>query len=320
MMVYVLALLLGFVLLVWGADKFVIGASATAKKLGVPPLVIGMTVVGFATSAPEIFVSVTAAIQGVAGIAIGNAIGSNIANLGLVLAATALTRPIPVTSETIRRETAFLTGMSGLAFALFVNDDLSRADGLALLTGLGLFLYWTVTLGVRGSGADPLEAEYAAEIPADVALPQAGLWLTVGFIVLLAGANVLVWGGENIARALGVSDLLIGVTIVAIGTSLPELAVGIVSARKGEYGLALGNVIGSNLFNLLAVVGLAATISPMRIDPAVAELHYSVMMMFTVAVLFLAYNYFGKGLSRPAGALLLGGFFAYHGYLVYSNM
>jgi cation:H+ antiporter len=320
MVVYVLALLLGFTLLVWGADKFVMGASATARKLGVPPLVIGLTVVGFATSAPEIFVSVTAAIQGVPGIAIGNAIGSNIANLGLVLAATALTRPIPVTSETIRRETAFLTGMSGLAFALFVNDDLSRADGLALLTGLGLFLYWTVTLSARVTDADPLEAEYAAEIPADVALPKASLWLTVGFFVLLAGANVLVWGGENIARALGVSDLLIGVTIVAIGTSLPELAVGIVSARKGEYGLALGNVIGSNLFNLLAVIGLAATISPMRLDPEVAELHYSVMMMFTVTVLFLAYNYFGKGISRPSGALLLGGFFAYHGYLAYSNI
>ncbi len=264
--------------------------------------------------------SVTAAVQGVPGIAIGNAIGSNIANMGLVLAATALTRPIPVTSETIRRETAFLTGMSALAFVLFVNDDLSRVDGLALLTGLGLFLYWTATLSVRVGGADPVEAEYAAEIPADVTLVAALVWLTIGFVVLLVGANLLVWGGENIARWLGVSDLLIGVTIVAIGTSLPELAVGIVSARKGEYGLALGNVIGSNLFNLLAVVGLAATIAPMRIDPEVAELHYSVMIAFTVAVLFLAYNYFGKGISRPAGGLLLCGFFAYHGYLAYTNV
>lgn len=320
MLLYLLSMAVGFALLIWGADRFVIGAGATARNLGVPPLIVGLTVVAFATSAPEMFVSVTAALQGLPGIAVGNAIGSNIANVGLVLGVTAMVRTITVRSETLRREIALLTAITALAFIAFVDDALSRADGLLMIAGLGIFMYWITMVAFRIRGADPIEAQYAAEIPADMKLDRGIAWLVAGLIVLLLGARALVWGGENLARVWGVSELLIGVTIVAVGTSLPELAVCIVSVRKGEYGLALGNVIGSNVFNLLAVVGLAAAISPLQFGPEVAEFHYSIMVLFTVALMFLAYNYFGTGIGRRAGLALVAGFFAYHGYLAYTNI
>ncbi len=310
-------IVIGFALLMWGADRFVIGAGATARNLGVPPLLIGLTIVGFATSAPEVLVSVVASLQGAPTLAIGNAVGSNIANIGLVLGATALFRPMDVKSQVLRREMPALLAVTLFSFMLFVDGYLSRIDGLVFLVGLVILMYWIVALGIRSSAGDPMSVDYEAEIPTDMKTVTALTWLAVGLLVLLVGSNLLVNGAESLARSLGVSDMIIGLTIVAVGTSLPELAVSLVSAYKGEHGLALGNIIGSNMFNLLAVVGVAASIAPTGLDPKVITFHFPVMVGLTLVLFVMAYNYSGEGrVNRVEGSALLLAFFAYHGYVV----
>ena len=312
----VAAIVIGFALLVWGADRFVIGAGATARNLGVAPILIGLTIVAFATSAPEILVSIVASLQGSPGLAVGNAVGSNIANIGLVLGAAALLRPMEVRSQTLRRELPALLAVTLLAFMLCTDQYLGRIDGLVLLAGLGVLMYWIVALGFRSSESDPMGADYAAEIPSDMTMVRALTWLVVGLVVLLVGSNLLVNGAVAIASSLGVSDMVIGLTIVAIGTSLPELAVTTVSAFKGEHGLAVGNIIGSNMFNLLAVMGLAAAIAPSDLDPQVIGLHLPMMVGLTLVLFVMAYNYSGQGrVNRWEGGALLITFFAYHGYV-----
>jgi cation:H+ antiporter len=313
--------LAGFVLLVWGADRFVFGAGAMARNFGVSPLLIGLTIVGFATSAPEIMVSTIASLQNNPGLAIGNAIGSNIANIGLVLGATALARPMNIQSETLRREIPALLAVTLLSVMLFLDEYISRTDGIVLLLGLGLLLYWMAGLGFRSAAGDPMSAEFAAEIRADMSTPTALAWFLFGLVVLLSGAWALVWGAIEIAHVLDVSDLIIGLTVVAVGTSLPELAVSIVAALKGEHDLAFGNIIGSNMFNLLAVVGVAASISPTRIDPKVLTLHLPVMVGLTLVIFAIAYNFGGRGrVFRVEGFLLLMSFFAYHTFVIAGEM
>lgn len=321
MLPQLLAIVVGFVLLVWGADRFVVGAGATARNLGVAPIMIGLTIVAFATSAPEVLVSVVASLQGNVGLAVGNAVGSNIANIGLVLGVTALIRPIDVRSQTLRREMPALLAVTLLTFMLFVDGFLGRADGLVLLASLALVMYWLVALGFRSGASDPISAEYAAEIPSDMSMPTAMGWFTAGLVVLLVGSNILVWGAEALAAALGVSDLIIGLTIVAIGTSLPELAVSLVSALKGEHGLALGNILGSNIFNLLAVIGLAGAIQPSPFDPGVVTFHFPVMGALTLVLFVMAYNYSATGrITRVEGFALLFAFLAYQSYVVAGAM
>ncbi len=321
MLLYSCSMLAGIVLLVWGAERMVVGAAVTARNLGVAPLLVGLTVVGFATSAPEILVSATAALKGSPSLAIGNAIGSNIANIGLVAAVGALIHPLIVHSETLRRELPVMVAVSILPVILFPDLILSRTDGLFLLAALVGFLYWIIRLGRKTSGHDPIEAEYAAEIPADMTQTNAVANIVIGLLILVAGSNALVWGGQNLASVLGVSDLVLGVTVVAIGTSLPELAVTIVSVRKGEYGLALGNVIGSNAFNMLAVIGTAAVIAPTTLEMDALLLHMPVMLAFTVLFFFIAYNYSETiRVGRLAGIFLLLCFISYHSYLVYQNL
>jgi len=315
------ATLAGFILLVWGADRFVLGAAATARNLGVAPVLIGLTIVGFSTSAPEILVSVMSSLQGTPGLAIGNAIGSNIANIALVLGATAAVMPIDLRSETLRREMPALLAITLLSVMLFLDAYLSRVDGFVLLAGLVLLMYWITKLGFRSTATDPIQAEYEAEIPSGVSMPMAVGWLALGLVVLLLGANLLVWGAESIARVLGVSDLIIGLTIVAVGTSLPELAVSLASALKGEYGLAIGNIVGSNIFNLLAVIGVAATIAPAGLPPTVLSLHIFVMVAFTLVLFAMTYDYDGKSdLSRPEGVALFAAYVTYSGYVVAQNL
>jgi len=314
-------IIFGFVLLVWGADRFVIGAGATARNLGVAPILIGLTVVAFATSAPEVLVSVVASLQGNPGLAVGNAVGSNIANVGLVLGTTALVRTIEVRSQTLRREMPALLAVTLLTFMLFVDGFLGRVDGLVLLAGLALVMYWLAALGFRSSASDPITAEYAAEIPSDMGMRRAVGWFAVGLVVLLIGSNILVSGAEGLAKNLGVSDLIVGLTIVAVGTSLPELAVSVVSALKGEHGLALGNILGSNIFNLLAVIGLAGTIRPTDFDPKVVTFHFPVMVGLTLVLFVMAYNYSGQGrIKRIEGFALLLAFLAYQSYVITGAM
>lgn len=316
MLIASVAVLGGFLLLVWGADRFVLGAGATARNLGVSPLLIGLTIVGFATSAPEVLVSITASLQAAPGLALGNAVGSNIANIALVLGTAAVVMPINMRSETLRREMPALLAVTLLAVMLFLDGYLSRLDGLVLTAGLVLLLYWIAKLGFRSAATDPIQAEYDAEIPTGVATSSALAWLMVGFAVLLLGANLLVWGAESIAKGLGVSDVIIGLTIVAVGTSLPELAVTVVSALKNEHGLAIGNIIGSNMFNTLAVVGPAAAIYPMEVDEQMLSLHLPVMIGLTLVLFTMAYDFSGRGrINRTEGAFLVAAFATYHYYI-----
>jgi cation:H+ antiporter len=319
---HILAILAGTILLIYGADRFVIGASATARNLGLSPMLIGLTIVGFATSAPEILVSVTAAMRGASDLAVGNALGSNIANVGLVLGAAALIKPIMISDSTVlRREMPVLAALTLASTLVFVDDYLSRTDGVILLVALLLFVTWIVRVSLSdATGKNPedtIAIEFDTEIPKDMPNRIAVFWLIAGLCVLLGGANMLVWGAENLARTLGISELIIGLTIVAIGTSLPELAVTAISAYKGEAGLAIGNIVGSNIYNLLAVIGFAGVINPAVLDPDVLRLHFPVMVAFTLGLYVLAYNYGRTSearITRTHGIVLISAFVAYHLY------
>jgi len=311
----------GLVLLIWGADRFVHGAAAAARNLGVAPLLIGLTIVAFATSAPEILVSVFASLKGQPGLAVGNAIGSNIVNVGLVLGCVAILRPIKLRSATLRREMPALLAVSLLTVSLFLDSNLSRIDGLVMLTGLVIVMIWLARLGVRSPPSDPIKKEYEAEIPKNVAMQNAIIWLLVGLAALLLGAHLLVKGSISIAEYYNVSKVVIGILLVAFGTSLPELAVSMVSAMKGEYGLAIGNIVGSNIFNLLGVIGVAATISPLEVQQSVLSLHVFVMVAFTLVLFAMTYDYDGKSeLSRIEGVALLAAFIAYDSYVILQNV
>lgn len=318
MLLYSAATVAGFALLIWGADRFVVGAAGTARNLGVPTLLIGLTVVALATSAPEILVSITASLDGNAELAVGNAVGSNIANIALVLGMTALVRPMEVRSTILRREMPALLAVTLLTVMVFLDSFLGRLDGLLLLAGLVVLLRWLVTLGMRSHEADPLNQEIAAEMPAELPMATALGWLGIGLLVLLIGARMLVWGAEHLADELGVSDLVIGLTVVAVGTSLPELAVSVVSALKNEHDIALGNIIGSNMFNCLAVLGPAGLIDPTAFTSEMLSLHFPMMMALTLVMFAMTYNFTGSGrISRIEGAILLVVFFGYEGYVIH---
>ncbi len=308
----------GFAILVWGADRFVIGAAATARNLGVSPLIIGLTIVGIGTSAPEILVSAMAAWQGNPALGVGNALGSNITNIGLVLGATALITPLAVRSETLRREYPLMFAIMLFSLVLLMDGEMSRLDGALLICGLVAMVIWMVRLGLRRDH-DPMEDEYAQEIPR-LATGPALAWLLLGLVLLLGSSRMLVWGAVDIAHAFGISDLVIGLTIVAVGTSLPELAASVMSALRGEPDIAIGNVIGSNMFNLLAVLGLPGLIHPTVLSPAVLDRDYVFMIGLSIALFAMAYGFRGPGrVTRIEGALLLGGYATYL-YVLYLDV
>ena len=312
---YSIAIIVGLALLIWGADLMVKGASATARNFGVSPMLVGLTIVGFATSAPEILVAIAAALSGAPNLAIGNAIGSNIANIGLIGGATALAFPLVVSSQTLRREFPVMVAVSIVPVIFFTDNHLARWEGFVLLAVFVGFIYWIIQLGLRTRGHDAIEAEYESEIPTDMTTAVAVARIVAGLTALSIGAKALVWGSESIAIELGVSNLIIGITIIAFGTSLPELAVSLTAARKGEYGLAFGNIIGSNGFNSLAVIGIAAAL-----DPSAVRVHLPVMLAFTIALFFMAYNWSGTiRVSRWHGAVLLSGFVAYMGVIAFQT-
>jgi len=313
MWVQIIAVISGFALLVWGADRFVMGAAGTARNLGVSPLIIGLTIVGFGTSAPEILVSVMAALQGNPGLAIGNAIGSNITNIALILGVTALVTPLSIHSGIVKRELPVLIGTALVAYLLLRDGTLDYNDGLLLLLGLMIMLAAVLYIGISSRGMDPVVAEYEAEVPTDLSLAQSLMWLIIGLAVLVGSSRMLVWGAVGIAEHFGISDLIIGLTIVALGTSLPELAASIASVLKNEPDIAIGNVIGSNMFNILAVLGIPGIISPGPVDPAVMSRDMPVMIGLTVALFLMAYGIRGRGgrINRGEGLLLLA---AYAGY------
>lgn len=314
----VAAVIGGFAVLVWGADRFVIGAAATARNLGVAPLIIGLTIVGIGTSAPEILVSAMAAWQGNPALGVGNALGSNITNIGLVLGATALITPLVVRSETLRREYPLMFAIMLFSLVLLLDGEMSRLDGLLLLAGLVLMVIWMVRLGLRRDH-DPMEDEYAQEIPR-LSTGRALAWLGLGLLLLLGSSRLLVWGAVDIAQAFGISDLVIGLTIVAVGTSLPELAASVMSALRGEPDIAIGNVIGSNMFNLLAVLGLPGLIHPTALAPEVLSRDFVFMIGLSIALFAMAYGFRGDGrVNRLEGVLLLGGYAAWL-YVLYLHV
>ena len=318
LLISILAIAVGFALLVWGADRFVHGSAATACNLGVSTLVIGLTIVGFGTSAPELLVSAMAAMSNNSGLAVGNAIGSNITNVGLVIGVTAIINPLVVNSSTLRREFPLLFAVMLLTLALLLDHRLSRVDGFILLSGLVFLVIWLIRLGLSGKRPEPMTKEFDQEIP-KMRLPVALLWTAIGFVILLVSSRILVYGAVNIAHMLGVSDLVIGLTIVAIGTSLPELAASVMSALKNEPDIALGNVIGSNMFNLLGVLGIPGVISPISIGPEVLTRDYSFMIGLTLAMFFFAYGFKKPGqINRLEGGILLGIYAAYMVVLYFS--
>jgi cation:H+ antiporter len=313
-----LAILVGFALLVWSADRFVDGAAATARHAGMPSLLIGMVVVGFGTSVPEMVVSAMAALDGNPGLALGNALGSNIVNIGLVLGVTALVAPIAVHSGVIRRELPMLLMVTVLTGALFMDDSLTRPESMGLLAGFSGLILWTIVSALRNR-----DDNLATEIDQSLAirpmpLRPALFWLVAGLALLIVSSRVLVWGAVTIAQALGVSDLIIGLTIVALGTSLPELASSVVAARRGEHDLAIGNLVGSNMFNLLAVVGIAGVIEPMRaIAPEVLYRDWATMLGMTIALFVMSYGFGREGrINRLEGLLLLAAYLAYSAFLM----
>lgn len=308
-----LAILAGFILLIWGAGRFVAGASAIAGNLGVSTLIIGLTIVGLGTSLPEILVSAIAAWEGNPGLAIGNALGSNIANIGLILGLTALIAPIRIQSHMLKKEFPLLLAITLIALALMWDGVLGRLDGMLLLAGLVLVLFWLVRQGLK-SRRDPLLSELDAEVPARIDMGPAVMWFLIGLTVLLVSSRMLVWGAVSIAHMLGISDVVIGLTIVALGTSLPELAASIMSIVKGEHDLAIGNVVGSNMFNLLAVLGMPGIIRPGKFPAEVLSRDYPVMIGLTLLMFIMAYGLRGPGhINRYEGAILLT---VYLGYMV----
>lgn len=311
------ALCVGIALLIWSANRFVDGAAGAARHFGVPTRLVGMVIVGFGTSAPELVVSAQAALTGNPGLALGNAYGSNIANLGLILGATALLGPIAVQSRILRRELPILTAATLLAGWQVWSGEVSRVDAWVLLGVFAGIMGWMIREGLA-AGPDALDRDYARELAPRPADGRRHLVRTlVGLVFLILAARLLVWGAEGLARGLGISDLVIGLTIVALGTSLPELAASIVAARKGEHALAVGNIIGSNLFNTLAVVGLAAAIAPLSIGPEVFWRDILTMTALTLSLFVFARGRDGQPgcIGRRDGLLLLLAYAAYTGYL-----
>ena len=282
MLLSFLAIAIGLTVLVWSAGKSVEGSAATAGYFGMPPLLIGMVVVGFGTSAPEMVVSALSATQGNPGLALGNAYGSNITNIALILGITALISPITVHSQVMRKELPILTAVTALAAWQVWDGELTFVDALALLGVFLLLLAWSIRQGMTQKN-DALGTEVAEEMShRSMPLRNAVLWLIAGLLLLIVSSRILVWGAVELALGFGVSDLIIGLTIVAVGTSLPELASSVIAARKGEHDIALGNILGSNLFNTLAVVGIAGTISPMAVAPEVFYRDIAVMSALTL--------------------------------------
>ena len=314
------ALIAGLALLVWSADKFVDGAAATARYAGMPPLLIGMVIIGFGTSAPEMVVSALASMQGNPGLALGNAYGSNITNIALILGLTALISPIAVSSQVVRKEIPILLGITLLTGALLIDGHLGRGDALILGGVFIVLLGWSIWTGIKGKG-DALDEDVNVEIDSEaMPLKKAIFWLIVGLVLLVGASRLLVWGAVTIAQTFGISDLVIGLTIVAVGTSLPELASSLMAIKKKEHDLALGNVLGSNLFNTLAVVGIAAGIAPLDVDPAVLSRDWSLMMGLTLLLLVMCLGRKGQGrINRVEGGILLCIFVAYTGWLLTSQ-
>ncbi len=305
----------GLAVLMWSADKFIEGAANTATYFGMSPLMVGMLIVGFGTSAPEMVVSAFAAFDGNPGIALGNAYGSNIANIGLVLAITSLLYPLSVGSRIVRREIPLLVIVLLLCFGVFYNLELSRIESIMFLLAIVvLMIFNTFYSNNQDDLTDALNDNADTDSPS---LGKSLITLVIGLVLLLLSSKYLVDGAVGIAQYFGVSDLVIGLTVIAVGTSLPELASSVAAAKKGESDIVLGNIIGSCLFNALAVVGIAGVIKPLHIEKIFLYRDFSTGFILTIILWIFAFGIRGKAkLTRSKGALLLFLYIAYSVYLL----
>jgi len=307
--------LVGFFLLMWSADVLVDNASELAGKLGISTLLVGIIVVGFGTSAPELFVSAMAALDGKGNLALGNALGSNITNIGMVLGAAALIRTLPVERSTATRDIPLVLISGLLAVVLILDGMLSMLDGFILLAVLIGYLSWSAK---SQNAPDVVEQSDDSHDQAGKSTLALSIWTIVSIIILMAGSKILVSGAITIAEYLGVGELIIGLTIVAIGTSLPELAAAIAAARKGVHDMILGNIIGSNVFNTLGVLGLTGALQSTQIDTSALWRDFPVMLAFTLLMFIFAIT---RGrFGRTEGSILLLGYISYIGYLIVASV
>jgi cation:H+ antiporter len=312
----IIIFLIGLAILSWSADKFVYGASALAKNLGVSPMMIGLTIVAMGSSAPEIVVSATASLAGNPDTAVGNSLGSNITNIALVLGLTAVLKPLVVSSTTLKRELPILLVITLIAVIFLSDNELTQIEGVTLITLFVLVLAGMAWLSFKVEKNDPLIAETEEEIPSDVPTINAVMWVIIGLVMLPLSAHFLVESAVFIAEYFGVSDLVIGLTIIALGTSLPELAASIAGVRRGEDDLALGNIIGSNIFNILAVLAMPGLIAPGAIDINASTRDSYVMLGLTVILFVFCFNLRGtRQINRYEGGMLVIAFCAYQYWL-----
>ncbi|KXJ52444.1 calcium/sodium antiporter [Cognaticolwellia aestuarii] len=324
MFIQILILLLSLITLVWSADKFVFGASSLARNLGISPMIIGLTIVAMGSSAPEMMIAATASLQGNPDTAVGNAIGSNITNIALVLGLTALFHPLSVSSSTIKREIPLILIVTAIATYMLANSHFSFNEGLILIVGFVLYIATLLFVTLKRAKQNPIDdkmvLEAEQEVPEAVSTRRSVIWLVFGIIFLPLSATFLVDSSIFIAKAFGISDLVIGLTVIAVGTSLPELAASIMSIIKKEDDLALGNIIGSNIFNILAVLSLAGLISPGNIDQAAASRDAPYMLATTFLLFLLCFSRSGKfRITRAKGLLLLAVFVGYQ-ILLFSQL
>lgn len=311
MLLSIAYILIGVIAVLWGADKFTDGAAAIARKMNIPEIVIGLTIVAMGTSAPELFTSVVSALKGSTGLALGNIVGSNIFNSLLIVGAAAAVAPIPISQVTIVKDIPFTLVSSLLLTAVCLDGNLTRLDSLLLLIGFALFLAYTLQMARNGTTED-------SKSETSQALWKNILFIIIGLACLIVGSNLFVNGASTVAEQLGISDAIIGLTIVAGGTSLPELATSIISARKGQSGIAIGNVVGSNVFNILAILGITGFISPMRNLGGITTIDFTMLILSIILVWAMSFT--KHKIERWEGFTLIGIFALYLGWLIYSAL
>ena len=311
MLLSIAYILIGVIAVLWGADKFTDGAAAIARKMNIPEIVIGLTIVAMGTSAPELFTSVVSALKGSTGLALGNIVGSNIFNSLLIVGAAAAVAPIPISQVTIVKDIPFALVSSLLLTAVCLDGNLTRLDSLLLLIGFVLFLAYTLQMARNGTTED-------SKSETSQALWKNILFIIIGLACLIVGSNLFVNGASTVAEQLGISDAIIGLTIVAGGTSLPELATSIISARKGQSGIAIGNVVGSNVFNILAILGITGFISPMRNLGGITTIDFTMLILSIILVWAMSFT--KHKIERWEGFTLIGIFALYLGWLIYSAL
>ncbi len=309
-------LIIGLGFLVWSADKLVYGAAALARNFGISPLVIGMTILAMGSSAPEMMVSATAALDGKTDTAVGNVLGSNIANIALILGITALIKPLSISSGVIRRELPLMIGVTLLAGALLWDNHLGFYEGVLLFVLFAAFLFAMLQISrSEKKNGDAFLDEQESEIPEGVSNPKAAMWVVIGLIILPLAADMLVDNAVIIAKYFGMSDLVIGLTIIAVGTSLPELAASLAGVMKGEDDMAVGNIIGSNVFNILAVMGIPGILNPSILSEFAMGRDFWVMLGVSLLLVVMALGK-SRSVNRIEGGVLIVTFVVYQSYLL----